>query len=535
MTKKPSKEQLEDPKSRKKAQEEDGEAGEEPATRVSIATEHEASPAATNAEIDPPMPHEGSRDPSPTEESICSPSSDAGEQPASKRPRLVATPTDLTHCSACLDILSDVFVQRLSEAVVEELQAAGYEGLRSFSLSLSTPLSLMARQVAIRLHLSERREILNFQAPIESYVKEALRRCLYSQLEVQLAPVTSAVESPFQVVVQLDHSHSGMECSLVAEAWPDVFYHKRRWRRGRRWQGKQPAGEGGRGGGKEWNINTVTLNKALSSATTETFPNTFPLTVQEPCSFCISFHHSSIFIGGRYCKYSRDLPQTPWVVDGVRKVETSVQELICNHIQRFVRSSEIKFSSSGREDCDVRMLGNGRPFLVELLNPRKTVLEEEEVRELERDINDSTELVGVRHLTIVSKQHTAAIKEGEEEKKKLYSALVWAPEGVTEADMERLGEMKAVVLRQKTPIRVIHRRSLATRERTVHHMSSELFDPHHFTLHLSTQAGTYVKEFVHGDFGRTQPSLRSILGQEVDILTLDVQEVSLEWPPQLGE
>ena len=34
---------------------------------------------------------------------------------------------------------------------------------------------------------------------------------------------------------------------------------------------------------------------------------------------------------------------------------------------------------------------------------------------------------------------------------------------------------------------------------------------HLFILHLSTSAGTYVKEFVHGDFGRTIPNLSSIL------------------------
>ena len=44
-----------------------------------------------------------------------------------------------------------------------------------------------------------------------------------------------------------------------------------------------------------------------------------------------------------------------------------------------------------------------------------------------------------------------------------------------------------------------------------------------FKLNLCTQAGTYVKEFVHGDFGRTSPSLCSILNCDVDILALDVE------------
>lgn len=38
------------------------------------------------------------------------------------------------------------------------------------------------------------------------------------------------------------------------------------------------------------------------------------------------------FLTGRYNKYSRELPQTPWLVEGERKMETSVQELICESL-----------------------------------------------------------------------------------------------------------------------------------------------------------------------------------------------------------
>ena len=46
-----------------------------------------------------------------------------------------------------------------------------------------------------------------------------------------------------------------------------------------------------------------------------------------------------------------------------------------------------------------------------------------------------------------------------------------------------------------------------------------------FKLSLCTQAGTYVKEFVHGDFGRTSPSLCSIIECDVDIIALDVEVI----------
>lgn len=52
-------------------------------------------------------------------------------------------------------------------------------------------------------------------------------------------------------------------------------------------------------------------------------------------------------------------------------------------------------------------------------------------------------------------------------------------------------------------------------------------------MRIRAEAGTYIKEFVHGDLGRTKPSLgdRWAEGVHAEILALDVLEVDLEWPP----
>ena len=39
---------------------------------------------------------------------------------------------------------------------------------------------------------------------------------------------------------------------------------------------------------------------------------------------------------------------------------------------------------------------------------------------------------------------------------------------------------------------------------------------------VRTEAGAYIKELVHGDLGRTNPSLTSLLGVPVDLIALDV-------------
>ena len=40
---------------------------------------------------------------------------------------------------------------------------------------------------------------------------------------------------------------------------------------------------------------------------------------------------------------------------------------------------------------------------------------------------------------------------------------------------------------------------------------------------LTTLSISYIKEFVHGDFGRTQPNLGTLMRTNADILQLDVE------------
>ena len=41
---------------------------------------------------------------------------------------------------------------------------------------------------------------------------------------------------------------------------------------------------------------------------------------------------------------------------------------------------------------------------------------------------------------------------------------------------------------------------------------------HSAVLEVWASAGTYIKEFIHGDLGRTLPNVGSLLGKQVDIL-----------------
>ena len=91
-----------------------------------------------------------------------------------------------------------------------------------------------------------------------------------------------------------------------------------------------------------------------------------------------------------------------------------------------------------------------------------------------------------------------------------------------------------LTIRQRTPLRVLHRRANAIRERQILDVRASRIDTHHFRLELSTQAGTYVKEFVHGDLRRTTPSIASIIGCKANLLELDCEGIDIDGEQQQG-
>lgn len=71
---------------------------------------------------------------------------------------------------------------------------------------------------------------------------------------------------------------------------------------------------------------------ALSETKFPLFEENYPVPPQIPLDFLtvkdIECKHDSIFFAGRYLKFSRELSQSPWIIDGVKAMETSVQEII---------------------------------------------------------------------------------------------------------------------------------------------------------------------------------------------------------------
>ncbi|XP_027594505.1 tRNA pseudouridine synthase Pus10 isoform X1 [Pipra filicauda] len=419
-------------------------------------------------------------------------------------------------CNVCLGILQEFCEADFVKRVCQKVNSADYQ-FTSFVFSVSLPPQLSVRERAAWLGVKQEMRNLGLSLEKDDIVqlKEAYKWIIHPQLAEELG-VPADGKSLFEVSVVFAHPETDEECRFLATTCPDCF---------------KPAKN------KQSVFTRMAVIKALEKIKEEDFLKHFPCPPSSPKNPCdaleIQCNNGAVFVAGRYNKYSRNLPQTPWIIDGERKLESSVEELISEHLMAEFKADSFNFSSSGREDVDVRTLGNGRPFAIELVNPRRIHFTAEEMKRLQQAINNSSDKIQVRDLQLVTREAIGRMKEGEEEKTKTYSALIWTDKAIQREDIALLDDIKELKLDQKTPLRVLHRRPLAVRCRIIHTMSSEYIDEHHFRLHLKTQAGTYIKEFVHGDFGRTKPNIGSLLNRTADILELDVESVDVDWPPTL--
>ena len=350
------------------------------------------------------------------------------------------------------------------------------------------------------------------------------------------------------------------------------------------------------------------------------------------------------YLYGRYQKLERGIPQTRWPCrackgrgcekcDGTGlQYKKSVQDLIGNPLLGLFEAGEHAFHGMGREDIDVRCMGQGRPFVIEMKEPKiRTVDLQSAMAAINEAAEGSINITGLRDSnrsevvrvkdTPAEKSYTIRFRvmplseaehavltapvdlthvdvqdrgskgrknpkrrnrrgDRKNDHKKPLPAVIEVVEGPTEDELkalkkpdlvekavsmglaksgtkgdlierimsagppapvtfdlptkelieETITKLAGVKLAQRTPERVAHRRADLIRRRTVFETSEPLIEVMddgvmevEFTLRC--ESGTYVKETVHGDGGRTQPSLSSLIKAKCDVLWLDVGDI----------
>ncbi len=251
----------------------------------------------------------------------------------------------------------------------------------------------------------------------------------------------------------------------------------------------------------------------------------------------VTLQIKSLFIYGRYKKYARDIPQTKWFCTvcqgkGCRRCnhtgklyDTSVQELIAERFLQVTGGTDEAFHGSGREDIDARMLGNGRPFVLEIKNPKKRSMD---LSQVEQAINNTHKgIVEVQNLRFSDRNEIARIKNAAF--RKTYRLTIQSEEPLSNEKLKKAAvALGDGAIGQFTPSRVAHRRANMVREKQIYSCTVESVDGTIAILTIEAESGTYIKELVSGDDGRTTPNLSELIGIPCKVTALDVIEIKGE-------
>jgi len=272
-----------------------------------------------------------------------------------------------------------------------------------------------------------------------------------------------------------------------------------------------------------------------------------------------------LFVAGRYRKLVRDIPQSKWFCSSCRgrgcekcggtgkMYPESVEELSSKPLLEATQGEATFFHASGREDIDARMLGTGRPFVIEVSKPKKRFID---LKEMEAKIN--AEAVGkvevskpkkrfvdlkkiesavnagavgkvkVSRLRFTTKDVVRRLKKGEGAQKE-YRLLAEFENEVSDEGLRMLEEkLSGSLVKQQTPLRVLHRRADLIREKYIYKVKVKKVSLKRALMEIRCQGGLYVKELVSGDEGRTIPNVSDLLGNRAKTLKLDVLNVIID-------
>lgn len=243
-----------------------------------------------------------------------------------------------------------------------------------------------------------------------------------------------------------------------------------------------------------------------------------------------------IFIEGRYRKLIRGIPQTKWPCRKCKgkgceecnftgkQYPESVEELLSETVIKHAKGTSAKFHGAGREDIDVRMLGTGRPFVLEIVEPRIRKLDLDKIStEVAEIAKGKTEYLNLKY---TERKRKAEIKVSSPDTYKVYRALVKCEKDIKEEDLEKLQTLH--IIEQRTPIRVSHRRADKIRTKEVKSIETEFIDPKTFEMIIKTEGGLYIKELISSDEGRSNPSVTEVLKTQCICEELDVIEVGIK-------
>ena len=229
---------------------------------------------------------------------------------------------------------------------------------------------------------------------------------------------------------------------------------------------------------------------------------------------------SPIFLSGRYVKTVRGISQTK---DKCQKCSgsgcaicnyigasssSSVEAIIGSRLLEITKGDNSKFSWLGGEDKDSLVLGNGRPFVLQISNPK--------VRYLKTDLT-----VDENGVCAVLKQQLPQLSF------KLPSRFTTKTKITIQAEQDLTEQSLATLLNVLENSEVSYQVKSKIVKKKVYSLKAQQVDEKRFVLTIIADGGLFIKQFVGGQ-DYIEPSISKIIGIKCQCVGFDILGVNAQ-------
>ncbi|HEY7081556.1 MAG TPA: hypothetical protein VH500_17830 [Nitrososphaeraceae archaeon] len=230
-------------------------------------------------------------------------------------------------------------------------------------------------------------------------------------------------------------------------------------------------------------------------------------------SYNVTTRSRSIIAAGRYTKNQRGIYQkTPKSKEltesnANRPFRKSIEEIITYKVLAATMGSNVRFNWIGSEDKNSLVLGAGRPFFVEILNPKKRSFSNNSLIIEECQINARLAILDTDHPRSAPRSRTVT------------KIMIHCSESLSTKDLRELTSLTGTIVKLKSKFSLI--------EKKIYSVSVDRIDKSLFYLTIDADSGLPIKQFVGGK-EYANPNISMLLGSQCDCLSFDILDVSVQ-------
>ena len=229
--------------------------------------------------------------------------------------------------------------------------------------------------------------------------------------------------------------------------------------------------------------------------------------------YSITILSRSLFLLGRYTKKKfmaqrekNDLNGCSFDVHDQKILKKqSIETIIQKTLSNYIRSDRIVFTWYGSEDDNSQVLGKGRLFMIQLINPRNRTIK----------INKVFTNNGISFKIIEKKDFIENVKRNFRIKNKIF---IKASNPINKIHLTKLMTLNNSLIRYCYKSKIIYKK--------IYYIRFKKLDPFHLIIKIECDSGLFLRQFIEGR-NFIEPNISSVLSNQCECLKFDIMNISI--------